>query len=131
MKTKILIATLLGCLVWQQRALSQTDTTATNPAATTEAAPAGQPAAGAATAPPAASATETPAATGAVTAPPPAPAADRARRHEFAGSARRQPNGSARRDRQQCDHQRRFVRTVGAGQHTLDPISGRSDYHRH
>jgi type II secretory pathway component GspD/PulD (secretin) len=30
MKSKMLIATLLGCLVWQQGALSQTDTIATN-----------------------------------------------------------------------------------------------------
>jgi type II secretory pathway component GspD/PulD (secretin) len=44
MKTKILIATLLGCLAWQQGALSQTDTIATNPAATDEVAPANQPA---------------------------------------------------------------------------------------
>src|SRR5208283_2025029 len=44
MKTKMLIATLLGCLVWQQGALSQTDTIATNPAATDEVAPANQPA---------------------------------------------------------------------------------------
>src|ERR1039458_5053808 len=42
MKTKILIATLLGCLAWQQGALSQTDTIATNPAATDEVAPANQ-----------------------------------------------------------------------------------------
>ncbi|MGA3142657.1 MAG: secretin N-terminal domain-containing protein [Verrucomicrobiota bacterium] len=40
----MLIATLLGCLVWQQGALSQTDTNATNPAATNEVAPANQPA---------------------------------------------------------------------------------------
>ena len=33
MKTKMLIATLLGCLVWQQGALSQTDTVTTNSAA--------------------------------------------------------------------------------------------------
>jgi len=44
MKSKMLIATLLGCLVWQQGALSQTDTIATNPAATDEIAPANQPA---------------------------------------------------------------------------------------
>ena len=44
MKSKMLIATLLGCLVWQQGALSQTDTIATNPAATNEVAPANQPA---------------------------------------------------------------------------------------
>src|ERR1019366_631445 len=44
MKTKILIATLLGCLAWQQGALSQTDTIATNPAVTDEVAPANQPA---------------------------------------------------------------------------------------
>ncbi|MGO9586699.1 MAG: type II secretion system protein GspD [Limisphaerales bacterium] len=44
MKTKILIATLLGCLIWQQGALSQTDTIATNPAATDAVAPANQPA---------------------------------------------------------------------------------------
>jgi len=44
MKSKMLIATLLGCLVWQQGALSQTDTNATNPAATNEVAPANQPA---------------------------------------------------------------------------------------
>jgi type II secretory pathway component GspD/PulD (secretin) len=44
MKSKMLIATLLGCLVWQQGALSQTDTIATNPAATDEIAPAIQPA---------------------------------------------------------------------------------------
>src|ERR1039458_5848561 len=44
MKSKMLIATLLGCLVWQQGALSQTDTIATNPAATDEVAPANQPA---------------------------------------------------------------------------------------
>src|ERR1035437_10137242 len=44
MKTKMLIATLLGCLAWQQGALSQTDTIATNPAATDEVAPANQPA---------------------------------------------------------------------------------------
>ena len=42
MKSKILIATLLGCLAWQQGALSQTDTIATNPAATDEVAPANQ-----------------------------------------------------------------------------------------
>jgi type II secretory pathway component GspD/PulD (secretin) len=46
MKTKILIATLLGCLVWQQESLSQTDTTATNPATPNGVAPATQPAAG-------------------------------------------------------------------------------------
>jgi type II secretory pathway component GspD/PulD (secretin) len=45
MKTKILITTLLGFLAWQQGALSQTDTTATNPAATDVVAPASQPAA--------------------------------------------------------------------------------------
>jgi type II secretory pathway component GspD/PulD (secretin) len=44
MKSKMLIATLLGCLVWQQGALSQTDTIATNPAATDQVAPANQPA---------------------------------------------------------------------------------------
>ena len=46
MKSKMLIATLtlLGCLVGQQGALSQTDTNATNPAATNEVAPANQPA---------------------------------------------------------------------------------------
>src|ERR1039457_4920594 len=44
MKSKILIATLLGCLAWQQGALSQTDTIATNPAVTDEVAPANQPA---------------------------------------------------------------------------------------
>ena len=44
MKTKMLIATLLGCLVWQQGALSQTDTIATNPTATDVVAPANQPA---------------------------------------------------------------------------------------
>ena len=44
MKSKMLIATLLGCLVWQQGAPSQTDTIATNPAATDEVAPANQPA---------------------------------------------------------------------------------------
>src|ERR1017187_7379618 len=44
MKSKILIVTLLGCLAWQQGALSQTDTIATNPAATDEVAPANQPA---------------------------------------------------------------------------------------
>ena len=44
MKSKMLIATLLGCLVWQQGALSQTDTNATNPAATNEVAPANPPA---------------------------------------------------------------------------------------
>ena len=44
MKSKMLIATLLGCLVWQQGALSQTDTIATNPAATEGVAPANQPA---------------------------------------------------------------------------------------
>jgi type IV pilus assembly protein PilQ len=45
MKTKILIVTLLGCLVWQQGALSQTGTTATNPSAPDAVAPASQPAA--------------------------------------------------------------------------------------
>ena len=40
MKTKILIATLLGCLAWQQGALSQTDTIATNPASSDAVAPA-------------------------------------------------------------------------------------------
>jgi type II secretory pathway component GspD/PulD (secretin) len=45
MKTKILIATLLGCLVLQHGALSQTDTIATNPAATDAVAPANQAAA--------------------------------------------------------------------------------------
>ena len=44
MKTKMLIATLLGCLAWQQGALSQTDIIATNLAATDEVAPANQPA---------------------------------------------------------------------------------------
>ena len=44
MKSKILIATLLGCLAWQQGALSQTDTIATNPVVTDEVAPANQPA---------------------------------------------------------------------------------------
>ncbi len=43
MKTKILIATLLGCLTWQQGALSQTDTIATNPATTDQVAPVSQP----------------------------------------------------------------------------------------
>jgi len=46
MKTKIAIATLLGCLVWQQGAMSQTDTTATNPATTDQVAPAAQPSTG-------------------------------------------------------------------------------------
>jgi type II secretory pathway component GspD/PulD (secretin) len=79
MKSKILIVTLLGYLAWQQGALSQTDTIATNPAATDVVAPANKPAAGA-TPPatsaagtteapavsttPAAGATEAPAATG-------------------------------------------------------------------
>ncbi|MGA2179519.1 MAG: secretin N-terminal domain-containing protein [Verrucomicrobiota bacterium] len=40
----MLIATLLGCLVWQQGALSQTDTIATNPTASDGVAPANQPA---------------------------------------------------------------------------------------
>ena len=44
MKSKMLIATLLGCLVWQQGALSQTDTIATNPTASDGVAPANQPA---------------------------------------------------------------------------------------
>ena len=44
MKSKTLIVTLLGCLVWQQAVLSQTDTTATNPPATGAVAPASQPA---------------------------------------------------------------------------------------
>jgi type II secretory pathway component GspD/PulD (secretin) len=44
MKIKILIATLLGCLIWQQGALSQTDTIATNPAVTPEVAPVNPPA---------------------------------------------------------------------------------------
>ena len=44
MKSRMLIATLLGCLVWQQGALSQTDTIAASPATTNEAAPANQPA---------------------------------------------------------------------------------------
>jgi type II secretory pathway component GspD/PulD (secretin) len=65
MKTKILMATLLGCLVWQQGALSQTDTTATNPAVADVVAPASQPAVatdsatGTATAAPAAATTAT------------------------------------------------------------------------
>jgi len=54
MKSKMLIATLLGCLVWQQGALSQTDTNAANPAATNEVAPANQPAITTDTNPPAA-----------------------------------------------------------------------------
>src|SRR5690349_17405423 len=45
MKTKMLIMTLLGCLIWQQGALSQTDTNATNPATADQAASASQPAA--------------------------------------------------------------------------------------
>lgn len=44
MKSKLLIATLLACLIWQQGALSQTDTIATNPAANDQVAPATQPA---------------------------------------------------------------------------------------
>jgi type II secretory pathway component GspD/PulD (secretin) len=83
MKSKMLIATLLGCLVWQQGALSQTDTNATNPAATNEVAPANPPAINTDTNPPAApavtanespsvTATNEPADTGAAT-PPTAP----------------------------------------------------------
>ena len=59
MKSKMLIATLLGCLVWQQGALSQTDTNAANPAATNEVAPANQPAITTDTNPPAAPAAST------------------------------------------------------------------------
>jgi type II secretory pathway component GspD/PulD (secretin) len=70
MKTKILIATLLGCLVWQQEVLSQTDTTATNPAAPSEAVTASQPTDATAATPP--TATATPATEA---APPEAPAA--------------------------------------------------------
>ena len=44
MKSKMLIATLLGCLIWQQGALSQTDTIVTNPVTTDQVAPANQPA---------------------------------------------------------------------------------------
>jgi len=44
MKSKMLIATLLGCLIWQQGALSQTDTIVTNPATTDQVAPANKPA---------------------------------------------------------------------------------------
>ena len=84
MKSKMLIATLLGCLVWQQGALSQTDTNAANPAATNEVAPANQPAITTDTNPPTApavtanespsvTATSEPAATGAAN-PPAAPA---------------------------------------------------------
>jgi type II secretory pathway component GspD/PulD (secretin) len=40
MKSKMLIATLLGCLIWHHAALSQTDTVTTNPAAPNEVAPA-------------------------------------------------------------------------------------------
>ncbi|MFZ0828099.1 MAG: secretin N-terminal domain-containing protein [Verrucomicrobiia bacterium] len=71
MKTKILIATLLGCLAWQQGALSQTDTIATNPATSDGVAPATQPASAAA-----ANATAAPATTGtdAAAATPTAPA---------------------------------------------------------
>ena len=42
MKTKILIATLLGCLAWQHGALSQTDTMATNPPSPDAVAPTSQ-----------------------------------------------------------------------------------------
>ncbi len=84
MKSKMLIATLLGCLVWQHGALSQTDTNAANPAATNEVAPANQPAITIDTNPPAApavtanespsvTATNEPADTGAAN-PPAAPA---------------------------------------------------------
>jgi type II secretory pathway component GspD/PulD (secretin) len=62
MKTKMLIATLLGCLIWQQGALSQTDTIATNPATTDQVAPASQTAGG----------TDSNQVTGAVAANPPA-----------------------------------------------------------
>ncbi len=44
MKSKILIATVLGCLAWQQGVLSQTDTIVTNPGVADQAAPANQPA---------------------------------------------------------------------------------------
>jgi len=105
MKSKILIATLLGCLAWQQGALSQTDTIATNPVATDAVAPANQPAAvtdsnqvigAAATTPPAApaaSTTEAPAAAGNDAAaattpatPPAAPAASTTEAPAAAGS---------------------------------------------
>jgi type II secretory pathway component GspD/PulD (secretin) len=66
MKSKMLIATLLGCLVWQHGALSQTDTNGANLAATNEVAPANQPAITTDTNPPAApavSANESPSVT--------------------------------------------------------------------
>ena len=63
MKTKILIATLLGCLAWQQGALSQTDTIATNPPSPDAVAPTSQSAAASTNEVPAATATtNTPAA---------------------------------------------------------------------
>ncbi|MGO8836589.1 MAG: type II secretion system protein GspD [Limisphaerales bacterium] len=111
MKTKILIATLLGCLAWQQGALSQTDTTATNSATTNQVAPANQPAAvtdsnqvanppaappASATEAPAAATTAAPAATGseATTNSPMAPAATTAEAPAAATTAAPAATGS-------------------------------------
>jgi len=110
MKSKILIATLLGCLAWQQGALSQTNTIATNPAATDGVVPTNQPAA--VTTPPV-----TPAA-----APRKAPAVSSgdATRRRSPGSARRQHNGNCRHDQQQSNRRRHPNPAAGAGKHTLD-----------
>ena len=87
MKTKILIATLLGCLAWQHGALSKTDTMATNPPSPDAVAPTSQSGAAstneASAAPaintpaaPVAGATDAPAATANPTAAPGADTAD-------------------------------------------------------
>ncbi len=75
MKSKMLIATLLGCLVWQQGVLSQTDTTATDTNQTVSASAANPPA------PPAVATNESPSvvttnetAAATTATPPPAPA---------------------------------------------------------
>ncbi len=96
MKTKILIATLLGCLAWQQGALSQTDTIATNPASSDEVAPAAQPATAAdSTTAPAESTNEAPAATSADSTMAPAESASEApadtSSNETASAASTQP----------------------------------------
>ncbi|HTY86692.1 MAG TPA: secretin N-terminal domain-containing protein [Candidatus Acidoferrum sp.] len=78
MKTRIVIATLLGCLIWQPGAMSQTDTNAANPAAPISTATAGQPATGTDTAPSSAGTADIAAATNAAPPAAPAPASESA-----------------------------------------------------
>jgi type II secretory pathway component GspD/PulD (secretin) len=71
MKSKMLIATLLGCLVWQQGVFSQTDTTATNPPTAPAVATNESPSAATSNESPAASAVTPPAESAAATNEPP------------------------------------------------------------